>query len=345
MSPVFVKKIDFHVSKNAQLQSLLPFHFVKNMFVKSLHGDPTWFSCWNPLIWVDFMWPNFLVFQNVLQTHPCINSPDGQEQEGGGQVRSRRNFLGRSPFQHWGSHRKVFRWNRLTWSPFWLGRMMHFFWDMYDNWWEMMRNIWWIDNDLLKLELRWLHYVQFLVSLGEYQHQSTGLWSQVKSFKRLRATAGQGPNYVGPLCGYIGLCWRMLADLAGNVGPSCGYVGLCWPHVDPCWAKRSEKWEQQKNTVKRRIFWWSAAYLGAMLAHLAAMLPHLGAMLAHLGAMLAHLGAMLAHLGAMLAHIGAMLAHLETYVGPSGGLCWPILAHLEPQDPKNGQKWEEHKTP
>ena len=53
-------------------------------------------------------------------------------------------------------------------------------------------------------------------------------------FKRLRATAGQGPNYVGPLCGYVGLCWRMLAYLAGNVGPSCGYVGLCWPHVDPC---------------------------------------------------------------------------------------------------------------
>ena len=46
-------------------------------------------------------------------------------------------------------------------------------------------------------------------------------------FKRLRATAGQGPNYVGPFCGYIGLCWPMLAYLAGNVGP-------CWPHVDSC---------------------------------------------------------------------------------------------------------------
>ena len=52
-------------------------------------------------------------------------------------------------------------------------------------------------------------------------------------FKRLRATAGQGPNYVGPFCGYVGLCWPMLAYLAGNVGPSCGYVGLCWPHVEP----------------------------------------------------------------------------------------------------------------
>ena len=73
-------------------------------------------------------------------------------------------------------------------------------------------------------------------------------------FKRLRTTAGQGPNYVGPLRGYVGLCWRMLAYLAGNVGPSCGYVGLCWPHVDPCGAKRSEEWEQQKTPVKRRIF-------------------------------------------------------------------------------------------
>ena len=61
-------------------------------------------------------------------------------------------------------------------------------------------------------------------------------------------------------------------------------------------------------------------------------------MLAHLGAMLAHLRAMLAHLGAMLAHLGAMLAHLEAYVGPSWGLCWPMLTHLKPQDPKNGKK-------
>ena len=41
-------------------------------------------------------------------------------------------------------------------------------------------------------------------------------------FKRLRATAGQGPKYVGPFCGYVGLCWPMLVYLAGNMGPSCG---------------------------------------------------------------------------------------------------------------------------
>ena len=45
-------------------------------------------------------------------------------------------------------------------------------------------------------------------------------------FKRLRATAGQGPNYVGPFCGYVGLCWPMLA-----------YVGLCWPILRAMWAQ------------------------------------------------------------------------------------------------------------
>ena len=77
-------------------------------------------------------------------------------------------------------------------------------------------------------------------------------------FKRLRATAGQGPNYVGPLCGYVGLCWRMLAYLAGNVGPSCGllaYVGLMLTHVEP---KDPKNGNSKKSlflyTVKRRIF-------------------------------------------------------------------------------------------
>ena len=78
-------------------------------------------------------------------------------------------------------------------------------------------------------------------------------------FKRLRATAGQGPNYVGPSCGYVGLCWPMLAYLAGTakhhcktqyilmvggvgglswgyVGPSWGYVGASWGYVGPSWG-------------------------------------------------------------------------------------------------------------
>ena len=114
-------------------------------------------------------------------------------------------------------------------------------------------------------------------------------------------------------------------------------LGPCWaclgPSWDPCWAKRSEKWEQQKNTVKRRIFWCLAAYLGAILG---LCWPILRAMSAHLGAMLAHLGAMLAHLGAMLAHLGAMLAH----VGP----CWPISSHKIRKSGKNGTSTKHRKT-
>ena len=53
-------------------------------------------------------------------------------------------------------------------------------------------------------------------------------------FKRLRATAGQGPNHVGPSCGY------MLA-----------YVGLMLTHVEP---KDPKNGNSKKNTVKRRIF-------------------------------------------------------------------------------------------
>ena len=47
---------------------------------------------------------------------------------------------------------------------------------------------------------------------------SSGPRGPVAGFKRLRETAGQGPNYVGPSCGYVGLCW-----------PTLAYVGLCWP--------------------------------------------------------------------------------------------------------------------
>ena len=63
-------------------------------------------------------------------------------------------------------------------------------------------------------------------------------WFHMFLFKRLRATAGQGPNYVGPSCGYVGLCWRMLAYRAGNVGP---ILWLCWPMLASCWPMLSQK--------------------------------------------------------------------------------------------------------
>ena len=147
----------------------------------------------------------------------------------------------------------------------------------------------------------------------------------------------------------------MLAYLEGYVGRSWG---LCRPilrpmlaHADPCWAKRSEKWEQQKYTVKCRIFWWSAAYLGAMLAHLGAMLAHLGAMLAYLegnvGPSWGYVGPSWGPwdlcwpiLGLCWPILGAMLAHLGGYVGP----CSPILGHKIRKTAKNGKSTKHRKT-
>ena len=121
-------------------------------------------------------------------------------------------------------------------------------------------------------------------------------------------------------------------------------VAICWPmltHVEP---KDPKNGDSKKDTVKRRIFWWSAAYLGAMLAHL-------GAMLAHLGAMLAHLGAMLAHLGGYVRPSWRHGAPSWGYLGPSWALCWPILglcwpilrpmlAHVDPSWATRSEKWE-----
>ena len=159
--------------------------------------------------------------------------------------------------------------------------------------------------------------------------------------KRLRATAGQGLNYLTPIlwlcwpmlayvglsCGQcgpgLGLCWpslgAMLAYLEGCVGRSWG---LCWPivtHVEP-------KDPKNGNSKKTLVLWlcWP--------------------LLAHLGAMLA---SMWAHLGAMLAHLGPILG-----LGwPILGLCWPILrpmlahvTHLRPQESKNGSSKKHRKT-
>ena len=46
-------------------------------------------------------------------------------------------------------------------------------------------------------------------------------------FKRLRATAGQGPNYVGPFCGYVGLCWPILRAMWADLVAMLAYVDAC----------------------------------------------------------------------------------------------------------------------
>ena len=44
-------------------------------------------------------------------------------------------------------------------------------------------------------------------------------------FKRLRATAGQGPNYVGPSCGDVGLCWPILRTMLAQLGAMLSQLG------------------------------------------------------------------------------------------------------------------------
>ena len=114
---------------------------------------------------------------------------------------------------------------------------------------------------------------------GQAPRETGQAWSRHFIYALTRDSR-PGAQLCGPI---LWLYWPMLA----YVGLSCGQCGpmlwLCWPHVDSCWAKRSEKWEQQRNTVKRRVFWWSAAYLGAMLAHLGAMLAYLEGNVGRLG--------------------------------------------------------------
>ena len=66
-----------------------------------------------------------------------------------------------------------------------------------------------------------------------------------------RATAGQGPNYLCPFCGYVGLCWPIVRAMWAHVVAMLAYVGLMLMHVE---RKDPKNGNSQKNTVKRRIF-------------------------------------------------------------------------------------------
>ena len=62
--------------------------------------------------------------------------------------------------------------------------------------------------------------------------------------KRLRATAGQGPNYVGPSCGYVGLCWPILRAMWVS-------LGLCWPSLGLCWLILKAMWADREAYAGR----------------------------------------------------------------------------------------------
>ena len=140
----------------------------------------------------------------------------------------------------------------------------------------------------------------------------------------------------------------MLAYLAGNVGPSCGYVGLCWPHVDPCWAKRSEKWEQQKKHRKTQdilmVGGLSWGYVGPSWGYVGLSWGQCGPILGLCWPILELcwpiLGLCWPILGLCWPILRPMLAHREAYVGP----CWPILNHKIRKMGKNGKSTKHRKT-
>ena len=181
-------------------------------------------------------------------------------------------------------------------------------------------------------------------------------------FKRLRATAGQGPNYVGPSCGYmlayVGVCWPMLA----YVGLSCGQRGpilwLWWPMFPACWPMLSQK-IRKIGTAKKRCKTQDILMVGGLSwGYVGPAWGYVGLSWGQCGPILGLCWPILGlswpiselcwpilrlcwpSLEAMLAHLGAMLAQLEPYVGP----CWPILGHKIQKTAKNGKSTKHRKT-
>ena len=133
----------------------------------------------------------------------------------------------------------------------------------------------------------------------------------------------------------------MLAQLGAMLAHPETYVGSCCP----MWSQKIRKMGNSKKTVKRRIFWWLAAYLGAMLARqcgpiLGLCWPILGRCWPILELCWPILGLCWPILGLCWPILRPMLAHLEAYVS----LCWPILSHKGRKSGKNGKSTKHRKT-
>ena len=132
-----------------------------------------------------------------------------------------------------------------------------------------------------------------------------GPWPDLSAYARQPA---RGPTM---LAHRVAICWPMLA----YVGLSCGQRGpilwLGWPMFASCWPMLSQKIRKMgtaKKRCKTQDIWWSAAYLGAMLAHLGAMLAHFEG----------NVGPSWGYVGPSWGYVGPSWG----YVGPSWGLCW-----------------------
>ena len=154
----------------------------------------------------------------------------------------------------------------------------------------------------------------------------------------------------------------MLAHLAAYVGP-------CWPIL----GHKSRKMGTAKNTVKCGSFWWYVVVGGRGGGPLSpserrelpygkdgqlraprapgrisayARQPARGSTIlppscGYVGLCWPTLAYLAGNVGPAWGYVGpapswAMLAYLEGCVGRSWGLCWPIVTHVKPKDPKNG---------
>ena len=103
------------------------------------------------------------------------------------------------------------------------------------------------------------------------------------------------------------------------------------------WRQKIRKMGTAKNTVKCRIFWWSAGYVGPSWGYVGLSWGQCGPIL---GLCWPILGLCWPILGLWCPILGAMLAHLEAYVGP----CWPTLSHKIQKRRKNGKSTKHRKT-
>ena len=133
-------------------------------------------------------------------------------------------------------------------------------------------------------------------------------------FSALRATAGQGPNYVGPSCGYVGLCWPMLAYIAGNVGPAWVYVGPAWGYVGL---------SRLCGPILRPMSADLEAYVGPCWPMLSPKIRKMGTAKKHCKTqdILMVGGRSWGYVGPSWGYVGLSWGQR----GPILGLCWPIL--------------------
>ena len=125
-------------------------------------------------------------------------------------------------------------------------------------------------------------------------------------FKRLRATAGQGPTMLAhfvAMLAYVDVCWPILRAMWAHLVAMLAYVCLMLAHVEP---KDQQNGNSQKDTVKFKTQ--DILMVG-------------GLSWGYVGPSWGRVGLLESNVGPSSGHVGPSWG----YVGPSWGLCWPIL--------------------